>query len=383
MRKKILCLLLALYIVLGAGPALAAQGDGARVVFEGSAPDADGYFQVTMTLYDVTFQVYQFALRYDPAVVQPVDQSGAAAGSFTAFARKNPETDWLSTVGTALNPQTGLIDFSGYIMPDTQGDLLDEGGQATVGSDGLRIYTFYFKKLQEGDAAIQVATQDKGEPYRPACPQGVIVVNREGEIPVTVSFQMDQDVGAGGDEEFTGQPAEPEEPAYTAEQLLEAAVVLEIGSHAAVVEGGVTAIYPGERMVTAYAHDNRTYVPIRFVAQELGAQVDWENDSQTAVITKGGRTIRMQVGAMTYTVDGVEKALDAPAEFTPSVGGNFRTMVPVRFVTEALGYQVEWDPARNLAVIIDPAYGWDPAGETEGSAMDEAVRLLAMYSSFV
>ena len=80
MRKKILCLLLALYIVLGAGPALAAQGDGARVVFEGSAPDADGYFQVTMTLYDVTFQVYQFALRYDPAVVQPVDQSGAAAG---------------------------------------------------------------------------------------------------------------------------------------------------------------------------------------------------------------------------------------------------------------------------------------------------------------
>ena len=102
-----------------------------------------------------------------------------------------------------------------------------------------------------------------------------------------------------------------------------------------------------------------------------------------AVITKDGHTIRMKVGALTYTVDGVEKTMDVPAEFTPSVNNEFRTMVPVRFVTEALGYQVEWDQSRNLAVIIHPGWGWDPAGETEAKAMDEAVRLLTMYGSFV
>ncbi len=382
MRKRgLACFLLLLVCLTACLPGtLAAEGSTARVVFESSEPDADGCFQVTMTMYDVTFRVYQFALRYDPAVVTPVGPDGAAAGSFGAFARKNPETDWINTVGTQLNAETGLIDFSGYIMPGTQGELLDQLGQATVGSDGLLIYTFYFKKVAEGDAAIQVATQEKGEPYRPACPQGVIVAGEEGEVPVTVTFQMAESVGPGGSEDFTGQP---QEPVKDADELLNEGIFLKIGGHAAVADGGVVAIYPGEPNVTAYAHDNRTFVPIRFVSEELGAQVEWENDTQTAVITKDGRTVRMQVGALTYTLDGEEKAMDVPAEFTPSVGGNFRTMVPVRFVTEALGYQVEWDQTRNLVVIMDPSYGWDPAGETEGQVMNEAVRLMTMYGGFV
>ena len=177
MRRSISALVLALCLISGIMPVTAlAKGPGtARVVFEGSAPDADGCFQVTMTMYDVTFRVYQFALRYDPAVVTPVDRNGAAADSFGGFAYKNPETDWISTVGTELNAQTGLIDFTGYIMPGTTGALLDDIGQAVVGSDGLLVYTFYYRKVAEGDASLQVATQEKGEHYRPSCPQGVIV----------------------------------------------------------------------------------------------------------------------------------------------------------------------------------------------------------------
>ena len=149
------------------------------------------------------------------------------------------------------------------------------------------------------------------------------------------------------------------------------------------MEGGVTAIYPGERSVTAYAHDNRTFVPVRFVAERLGAQVGWENDTQTVVIEKDGRTVRMAVGSLTYTLDGVEQAMDVPAEFQASTGGNSRTMVPIRFVTEALGYQVEWDQSRNLVIVADPALGWDLAGETENQALDEAVSRLALYGGFV
>ena len=197
---------------------------------------------------------------------------------------------------------------------------------------------------------------------------------------MTVTFQLAEAVGTGGSEDFTGQPARPEK---TVDGLLEQTIFLEIGSHAAVVEGGVTASYSGERAVTAYAHDNRTFVPVRFVAERLGADVTWEGDTQTVVVQKGGHTIRMAVGSLTYTLDGEEKALDVPAEYMASTGGNARTMVPVRFVTEALGYQVEWDQPRNLVVIARPDSGWDPAGTVEGGTMDEAVRLLTMYSAFV
>ena len=403
MKKRLFALLLAACMALGVSPGALAAGEdaAARVVFESTAPDSAGCFTVTMTMYDVTFRVYQFALRYDPTVATPVDQNGTAVDSFGGFAKKDPETGWISTVGTELNAETGLIDFSGYIMPGTEGELLDDTSQAVVGSDGLRIYTFYFKMLREGDAAIQVATEEKGEPYRPACPQGVIVAGEDGDVPVTVTFRMAEAVGTGGSEVFDGTssgggsgggsadngPADsgsvPEPPAKTVDELLAQAVFLEIGSHAAVVEGGVTAIYPGEPMVTAYAHDDRTFVPVRFVAERLGAEVAWENDTRTVVIEKDGHTVRMPVGSLTYTLDGVEQTLDVPAELTASTDGNARTMVPVRFVTEALGYQVEWDQARNLVVIVPEAAGWDPDGDVEGRTMDEALSLLAMYGGFV
>ena len=75
--------------------------------------------------------------------------------------------------------------------------------------------------------------------------------------------------------------------------------------------------------------------------------------------------------------------MDAPAELVDSAEGYVRTMVPIRFVTEALEYQIEWDSSRRLVVVADPDLGWDPEGNAEGQAMDEAVARLALYGGFV
>lgn len=379
MKRRVFALVLALCLTLSlAGGAGAAEEKQARVVFERTAPDADGCYSVTMTLYDTTFRVFQFALRYDPAAVTPVDDTGAAAQTFGDFAHKEP--DWITPVGTELNTQTGLIDFSGFIVPGTTGSMLDELGQAVVGSDGLRVYTFRFRQTGAGEDGLQIATQEKGEPYRPACPQGVILAGEAGEIPVTVTFRTAQPGEEGDSQDFTGSG---DTGGKTVEGLVNQTIFLEIGTHRAVVEGGVSAIYPGEPDVTAYAHDNRTFVPVRFVAERLGANVSWEGDTQTVVVEKDGHTIRMQVGSLTYTLDGQTRQLDVPAEYKASTGGNSRTMVPVRFVTEALGYQVEWEAGRNLVVIAPPQVHWDPAGTVERQAMDRALELLNRYGGFV
>ena len=379
MKRRVFALVLALCLTLSlAGGAGAAEEKQARVVFERTAPDADGCYSVTMTLYDTTFRVFQFALRYDPAAVTPVDDTGAAVQTFGDFAHKDP--DWITPVGTELNTQTGLIDFSGFIMPGTTGPMLDELGQAVVGSDGLQVYTFRFRQTGTGEDGLQIATQEKGEPYRPACPQGVILAGEAGEIPVTVTFRTAQSGEDGDSQDFTGSG---DTGGKTVEGLVNQTIFLEIGTHRAVVEGGVSAIYPGEPDVTAYAHDNRTFVPVRFVAERLGADVSWEGDTQTVVVEKDGHTIRMQVGSLTYTLDGQTKQLDVPAEYKASTGGNSRTMVPMRFVTEALGYQVEWEAGRNLVVIAPPQAHWDPAGAAEQQAMDRVRELLNRYGGFV
>lgn len=90
----------------------------------------------------------------------------------------------------------------------------------------------------------------------------------------------------------------------------------------------------------------RTMIPLRAVVEGLGAQVSWDGGKNSAVIQKNGTTIIMEVGSKTPIVNGTTKYLDAPAVI---VGG--RTMVPVRFISEAMGCQVVWDGNSNCVNI--------------------------------
>jgi hypothetical protein len=91
---------------------------------------------------------------------------------------------------------------------------------------------------------------------------------------------------------------------------------------------------------------NRTYIPLRTVAEYLGGEVSW--NGKTAYIKKpeNGVYISMQVGSKNPFISGVTKSLDAPA-----VSCNNRIMVPVRFISEVLGCRVDWDQTNNTVNI--------------------------------
>lgn len=379
MRKKIIALALVALALVGMLPAGAAAGTG-RVVFESGAPDADGVFTVTMKVSDMTVWGIQFALKYDTSVIQPVDAKGDPAEKLTDFA--DVVQPWTEMVNRDFFPEQGLLGSTCITSLNATGDQIDEVGNAVLGSELLDIFTFRFKRLKDGDAGLELATEAKGEPFQVEVPNGVLAIDLWlNELAVDVSFREVDDLTGGRSETVT--PTEPPEPEKDPEELLKDVIVLQIGSHAAVARGNVTAIYHGERDVTAYAHDNRTFVPVRFISERLGATVGWDNDAQAVSVEKDGHKITMAVGSSTYYLDGEAKTLDAPAEFTPSTNGNSRTMVPIRFVSEALGYQVEWDQVRNLVVIAPKALNWDPKGTAEGLALDSAVAKLVMYSNFV
>ena len=76
---------------------------------------------------------------------------------------------------------------------------------------------------------------------------------------------------------------------------------------------------------------SRTMLPVRFVAENLGAAVTWDGATSTATITSGTAEIKITIGAATATVNGEEKPLDAPAFIE-----NSRTYLPVRFVAGRL-----------------------------------------------
>ena len=89
--------------------------------------------------------------------------------------------------------------------------------------------------------------------------------------------------------------------------------------------------------VTPYIKNNRTYVPIRFITEALGASVEWLENSRKVIIRSEEAYIEMQIDNPIMKVNNKEKRLDVCPEIT-----NDRTMLPIRAIAEALNCKVDW-----------------------------------------
>lgn len=92
--------------------------------------------------------------------------------------------------------------------------------------------------------------------------------------------------------------------------------------------------------------NGRTVVPLRSIFEALGADIKWDNIKQTVHAVKDKNKVEVKIGDLTAVVNGKKVKLDQKAFIV-----NNRTMVPVRFVSEALGADVQWD-AKNLTIHI-------------------------------
>lgn len=95
-----------------------------------------------------------------------------------------------------------------------------------------------------------------------------------------------------------------------------------------------------------YIKDSRTYVPMRFLGEILGAEVVWDDAARTVTLTKGDDVAVFTIGSASYTVNGEAKTADVAPEIV-----NSRTMLPARFVAEAFGAVVGWDAGTQTVLI--------------------------------
>ena len=102
--------------------------------------------------------------------------------------------------------------------------------------------------------------------------------------------------------------------------------------------------------------NGRTLVPVRLIAEALGATVTWVPETRQAILMREGSTIVLTLGSATALVNGqsVELPDGVPAGVV-KCDGKESTMVPLRFVSEQLGAEVAWDGATFTAIITSPA----------------------------
>jgi len=96
----------------------------------------------------------------------------------------------------------------------------------------------------------------------------------------------------------------------------------------------------------AMMQDGRVMVPLRGIFESLGADVVFDRASRRIKASKGDRVVELALGSREAMINGQMTYLDVPAS---SIGG--RTMVPLRFVSEALGADVRWSSVTRTVAL--------------------------------
>ncbi|MDX9871264.1 MAG: stalk domain-containing protein [Clostridia bacterium] len=86
--------------------------------------------------------------------------------------------------------------------------------------------------------------------------------------------------------------------------------------------------------------NGRTMVPLRFIGEALGAQINWVEVIQAVYLYLDGKTLRLVIGEM------------GPGLDSPPVIINGRTMVPIRYIAETFGAKVEWLEDSKTVLIV-------------------------------
>lgn len=118
-----------------------------------------------------------------------------------------------------------------------------------------------------------------------------------------------------------------------------------------------------------YIKDDRTFVSIRFIAEALGADVEWVDEEKKAIVTfcpeipeeavvdktivgligDKNKIVELYAGNNEIVINGEKKLIDTSVEIT-----NDRTMVPLRFISENLDCSVEWDELTYSVLVNKP-----------------------------
>ena len=116
----------------------------------------------------------------------------------------------------------------------------------------------------------------------------------------------------------------------------------------------ITVYLDNERLefdVNPVLINNRTLVPMRTIFEALGAEVYWNNDTNTALALKDEEFVSIQIGSSEMETANCFIHLDVPAVLKDS-----RTLVPLRAVSEAFECDVLWNGDENRVVIFTDSF---------------------------
>lgn len=132
------------------------------------------------------------------------------------------------------------------------------------------------------------------------------------------------------------------------DKINKSSIILFIGSPNALVNGKKTFIDPENDKVIADTVNDRTLVPVRFIAENYGVEVGWDDPTKTVTLKMKDKLVTIVLDKSEIDINGKKITIDVPAKTYQD-----RTMLPLRaFVENVMDKKIFWDD-RGLIVITD------------------------------
>lgn len=112
--------------------------------------------------------------------------------------------------------------------------------------------------------------------------------------------------------------------------------------------------------VAPVIQNGRTLVPMRKIFEELGCDVEWLGESKMVIATKNSKIIALQIDNNIVIVNDIDtgKVITVQSDTAPVIY-NDRTMIPVRVISECLGYSVNWNGEEQTVLITTEQFDFE------------------------
>jgi hypothetical protein len=314
--KKYIAVLLAVCLLLSCVSVFAEQ-PAARAELKVSKADADGFSTLTFTVYNAEFQGVQTDIYYKQGAVSVPDGALSdieigenARDLFGADLDVNVLSSVIAKNDAKKNRiQIAAIVNLGQPMPNR---YVDENRCITADENGLLIFKLRIKIEGNVENVFSFSSKEGSEES-----DGVILALAGDSLDVQTEILYEESGKkvAGRVSGKSSAPAKSDDEKR--KERIADTVILQVGNYAATVGGVLKWADDQNKSVKPYIKADRVMVPLRFIAESFGATVSWEDETQKISIkTADGRQIALQVGNGFYETKGETFPLDAPPEIT-------------------------------------------------------------------
>ena len=262
--KRIILFLLCVSLILPCNSVFA-ESAATDVVLSISEADSYGNVTVSATVKNAVFQVVQVSFRYDTKEFGLTDESIDAMTTGKP-AGKDTKDKLLTEIKCTYDNEKGVFTYVGMSNLSYVGDekYMNENNGVVADENGIEIFSLKLKKKTDGDYNIGFAKEEGGV-YDPINPKSVALALSGKELAVNTVLKLP------GKEEVT-ETITPSSPVKSEEQRKERvkdSLILQIGNYAATDDGTLCYIDKDNKAVMPYIKNDRTMVPLRFVAESL------------------------------------------------------------------------------------------------------------------